>query len=109
MEALHLGCAFDLKVPDRKRNDILALVAMVNEQLWIGHFGIWDAEGVMIYRHSLLLTGGLEPGRQQCEALLNAAVTSCERFYQAFQFVLWAGKSPREAMDAAMFETSGEA
>ena len=37
------------------------------------------------------------------------AVTSCERFYQAFQFVLWAGKSAREALDAAMFETSGQA
>ena len=58
---------------------------------------------------ALLLLGVRRGGRQQCEALHNAAVTSCERFYQAFQFVLWAGKSPREAMDAAMFETSGEA
>ncbi len=109
VEALHLGCAFDFKVPDRRRAEILALVSLVNEQLWIGHFGLWDSEGVMIYRHSLLLTGGLEPNRAQCESLLNAAVTSCERFYQAFQFVLWAGKSAREALDTAMFETTGEA
>ncbi len=27
----------------------------------------------------------------------------------AFQFVVWAGKPAREALDAAMFETSGEA
>ncbi len=26
-----------------------------------------------------------------------------------FQFVIWAGKSAREAIDAAMFETVGEA
>jgi hypothetical protein len=109
VEALHLGCAFDLKTPDRRRAEILNLVALVNEQLWIGHFGLWESEGVIIFRHSLLLTGGMEPNRQQCESLLHAAVTSCERFYQAFQFVLWAGRNAREALDAVLFETAGEA
>jgi hypothetical protein len=34
---------------------------------------------------------------------------ACDRYYQAFQFVVWAGKSAREAMDSALFETAGEA
>ena len=46
---------------------------------------------------------------RQCEAILKTAVLACDRYYQAFQFVLWAGKSAREAMESAMFETSGEA
>ena len=33
----------------------------------------------------------------------------CERYYPAFQFVVWAGKSASEAMSAAMFDTEGEA
>ena len=37
------------------------------------------------------------------------AVSACDRYYQAFQFILWAGKSAREALDGAMFETQGEA
>jgi hypothetical protein len=41
--------------------------------------------------------------------LLNIAVEACNRHYQAFQFVLWAGKSPAEALAASMFETAGEA
>jgi hypothetical protein len=41
--------------------------------------------------------------------VLGTAVDTCERYFPAFQFVLWAGKSAREALDAAMFETSGEA
>jgi hypothetical protein len=36
VEAIHLACAFDLKVPDRRRAEILQLVALVNEQLWVG-------------------------------------------------------------------------
>jgi hypothetical protein len=40
---------------------------------------------------------------------LENAVSAAERYYPAFQFVIWAGKSAREAMDAALFETAGEA
>ena len=41
--------------------------------------------------------------------LLDAALDTSERYFQAFQFVVWAGKSAREALDAAMFDTAGEA
>lgn len=109
MEALHLGCAFDIKVSERRRPELLNLIALINEQLWVGHFGLWDQDGVVIYRHSLLATGGAQPNRDQCEAALRAAIEACERYYQAFQFVIWAGRNAREAMEAALFETVGEA
>ncbi len=109
MEALHLGCAFDLKVSERRRPELLNLIALINEQLWVGHFGLWDRDGVMIFRHAILLTGGTQPNREQCEAALKAAIEACERYYQAVQFVIWAGRSAREALDSALFETVGEA
>jgi hypothetical protein len=62
-----------------------------------------------MFRHALVLTGGITAADAQCEALLGMALNSCERHYQAFQFVLWAGKSPREALESIMFETRGEA
>jgi hypothetical protein len=109
VEALHIACAFDLKVPERRRGEILQLVSLVNEQLWVGHFDLWTAENVVMYRHALILAGGAEPTHGQCEMLMKAAIDACERYYQAFQFVLWAGKSSREALDAVLFETEGEA
>lgn len=109
LEALHVGCAFDLKVPDRRRATILGLVSLINEQLWIGHFDLWSTENVVMFRHSLLMSGGADPDGRQCEAILKMAVAACDRYYQAFQFVLWAGKTPREALDSVMFETEGEA
>ena len=105
-EALHVGCAFDIKFNERRRAEILNLVSIVNEQLWIGHFGLWEKEGVIIFRHSMLLAGGAEASRGQCEAVLQAAISACERYYQAFQFVIWAGRNAREALDAALFETA---
>ena len=41
--------------------------------------------------------------------LIEVAISECERFYPAFQFVLWGGKSAEEAIAAAMLETQGEA
>jgi hypothetical protein len=109
MEALHIACAFDLKIPARRKAVIGELVGRINEQLWIGHFDLWNREDVVMFRHSLLLTGGAEPNGSQCEALMKMAIDSCDRYFQAFQFVLWAGKSPAEAMAVTMFETIGEA
>ena len=109
IEALHLACAFDLKVPERRRSEVQQLIALVNEQLWIGHFDLWTQDGMVMFRHALVLAGGVEATAQQCQALLSSALEGCEGYFPAFQFVVCAGKPAREALDAAMFETSGEA
>ena len=109
IEALHLACAFDMKVPERRRAEVQVLITLINERLWVGHFDLWIKEGIVMYRHALVLPGGTEASGKQCEALLGTALDTCERYFTAFQFVVWAGKLAREALDAAMFETSGEA
>jgi len=109
VEALHLACAFDLKVSDARKTEVVRLLALVNEQLWMGHFDLWNQEGVVMFRQSLLLAGGSEATSTQIEAMLANALENCERYYQAFQFVVWAGKSAAEAIAMAMFETAGEA
>ncbi len=109
VEALHLACAFDMRVPDARRNEIYRLIAMINEQLWLGHYDLWSHEGVVMFRHGLLLSGGVEPSSEQCAALIENAIETGERYYQAFQFVLWAGKTAEEAIESCLFETAGEA
>jgi hypothetical protein len=89
--------------------EALHLVALINEQMWIGHFDIWQHNGVVMFRHALVLAGGVSASDRQCEAVLGSALDSCERYFPAFQYVVWAGKSARESMDATLFETAGEA
>jgi hypothetical protein len=109
IEALHLACTFDMKIPDARRAEVQKLIALVNEQLWIGHFDIWMQSGLIMFRQALPLNGGLTATNLQCEAMLAGAVDASERYFPAMQFVVWAGKSAKEAMAAAMFETEGEA
>ncbi|MBX9709430.1 MAG: YbjN domain-containing protein [Xanthobacteraceae bacterium] len=109
IDALHLACAFDLKIPEGRRAEVQRLVAAINEQLWLGHFDIWTQSGLVMYRQALLLPGGMAATNAQCEIMFETAVLACERYFPAFQFVMWAGKSAAEAMAAAMFDTAGEA
>jgi hypothetical protein len=87
----------------------MRLISGINEQMWIGHFDLWEGEGVVMYRQVLLLSGGAEPTSAQVERLLLTAVEACERYFQSFQFVVWAGKSAPDALRTAMFETAGQA
>jgi hypothetical protein len=108
LESLHLACAFDFKVPDQRLSEVYKLVAQINEQLWLGHFDVWTQEGLIMFRQGLMLNGALATP-SQCEALLRAALEACERYYQAFQFVVWAGRDSREAIASTVFETEGQA
>jgi hypothetical protein len=109
IEALHVACAFEIKVPERSQREVNRLIAMINAQLWLGHFDLWPADGLVMHRHALLLSGGVEATSGQCKVLLLSALDMCERYYPAFQFVVWAGEGAREALEAAMFETAGQA
>jgi hypothetical protein len=108
LEALHIACAFEFKVPDNRLGEIYKLIAQINEQLWLGHFDYWSQEGLIMFRQALMLNGA-DARPPQCEALLRAALEACERYYQAFQFVVWAGRDSREALASTMFATEGQA
>ncbi|RNH62654.1 hypothetical protein D1F75_00160, partial [Staphylococcus aureus] len=88
IDALHLACAFDMKIPEARRSEVQRLIAAINEQLWIGHFDVWLTTGSVMYRQALLLPGGMTASPAQCELMLEGALHACERYYPALQFVV---------------------
>jgi hypothetical protein len=101
----------DIKVSDERRAAMYETLALVNEQLWVGHFELWSSSGILLYRHAAMIDGE-EEGTMSlaaAELLVESAVDECERFYPVFQFVLWGGKTPKDALAAALVETQGEA
>jgi hypothetical protein len=101
----------DIRVQADKRGVLYETMGLINEQLWIGHFEMWASSGMLLFRHAALLDGSADAALtvEQAETLVEAAVDECERFYPVFQFVLWADKTPQEAIAAALIETQGEA
>ncbi|HEX8193929.1 MAG TPA: YbjN domain-containing protein [Allosphingosinicella sp.] len=101
----------DVRVANDKRAAIYETIGLINEQLWLGHFELWSTSGLVLFRHAALIENedGGTLTLQQAETLVEAAIEECERFYPVFQFVLWADKTPQEAIAAALIETQGEA
>ena len=109
ISAMAFTCAFDMKVPAEARDKLYELLALANDRLWIGHFGIESEDGVPVFRHSVLLRGAQGASAESLEDMVDIAITECERFFPAFQFVLWGGKSPADALAASMLDCVGEA
>ncbi|HSM52911.1 MAG TPA: YbjN domain-containing protein [Erythrobacter sp.] len=106
---LQLLCLPDIRVSDDKRKQAYELLALVNEQMWLGHFDIWSNGNVLLYRHGALLGDEGLLSIDQAQALVETAIDECDRFYPAFQFVLWGDKSPRSALESALVDAAGEA
>ena len=106
---LQFLCLPEIRVAQEKRNSAYELLSLVNEQMWLGHFDIWSNCDVLLYRHGVLLGDEGMLSIQQAQALVETAIDECDRFYPAFQFVLWGDKAPRDALDAAMVDAAGEA
>ena len=109
VNAVHFTCAFDMRIPLNRRHDVFELLALVNEKLWLGHFGIWEQDGPPMFRHAMPMRGTAGPTLEQMEDVVETAILECERFYPAFQYVMWGGKDAQEAVTAAMVDTVGEA
>jgi hypothetical protein len=106
---LQLLCLPDIRVPDDKRGAMFEVLALVNEQVWLGHFDVWSSGGVLLYRHGLMLGDDGLLSLAQAQAAVEAAIDECDRFYPAFQFILWGDKTPAEALASAMVDAAGEA
>lgn len=109
ISALHFSCGFDMKVTKGRRSAVYELLALANEKLWLGHFDISAEDNSPAFRHAVLLRGVLAASAEQVEDLVDIALSECERFYPAFQLVLWGGKTAAQAIAAAMIDPVGEA
>lgn len=100
----------DIRVTDERRAAVYEAIGLINEQLWVGHFELWSSSGILLYRHAAMIEGeGGMLSLASAELMVESAIDECERFYPVFQFVMWGGKSPKEALAAAMTDTQGEA
>jgi hypothetical protein len=106
--ALQITCSIDIRAPKERRSLVHELLAILNDRLGVGHFDIGLLNGTPSYRHTLLLRGG-GLSVEQIEDLVDIALFEMDRFYPAFQYVVWGGQSPVDAIAAVVFETVGEA
>jgi hypothetical protein len=106
---LQLICLPDIRITEDKRAPMFEVLTLVNEQMWLGHFDVWSNGMVLLYRHAMLLGDDGLLSIAQAQIAVEAAIDECDRFYPAFQFILWGDKSPAEALASALVDAAGEA
>ena len=108
-ETLRLICSFEMEPPEEKLKDLHETLNVANDRCWTGAFTFWEDQKLMVYRYGLVSTGGQIATAEQIDAMISSAVLTAEKYYPAFQLVVYDNQSPNKAMQVAIAEAYGHA
>lgn len=108
-ETLRLICTHDLDPPEDRLPALMAALNAANDRCWSGNFTWWAAQKLMVFRYGLICSGGQVAAPEQIATMIEAAIGASERFYPAFQLVVWGDMAVDEAMKVAIAEAYGRA
>lgn len=109
IDGLHMGIAFDFRPPKERIDELEKLLRLINEQLWMGHFEYWGNSDILMFRYGTLVADGQNFTDRQCHMIINHSIETCEQYYAAFQFTLWANKTAEQALMACLLDITGSA
>ena len=108
-ETLRLICSFEMEPPTEKLKDLYETLNVANDRCWTGAFTFWEEQRLMVYRYGLVLAGGQIATAEQIDTMISSSVLAAEKYYPAFQLVIYDNQSPDRAMQVAIAEAYGHA
>lgn len=110
LPAVLFTLAFPIQAPKERMDAFRQLAALINENLWLGHFDIWSDDGGVVFRHAIAMIGRSELMEGEVHAMMAACLDAADRLQPAFALLLAnPGCSPEDAADAALLDVVGEA
>ncbi len=103
IRAISFTITFDLKFPQLKIIKAYELIGLINEKLWLGHFDITSKNGIPAFRHTILSNSDNDFLHKKLENLVDIALYECEKYYPAFQHVLFDEIEPSESISFTNF------
>ncbi len=107
-EQVQVFLLFEGRMPGGRTDDICRLMSLLNERLASGHFDYWDKNRGLVYRDAASFRGGAKLGTEQAMDMIAHALDAAERGYPACQYVIWAGKSPEDALTSALVDLAAQ-
>ena len=84
MNCLHISCLINLKQEQSNLPNIFELLALINEDIWVGHFSYWEETKMPIFKHSIFIDDEEFNFTGKLSQIINIAITECERAYPIF-------------------------
>ncbi|MBP5698672.1 MAG: YbjN domain-containing protein [Alphaproteobacteria bacterium] len=100
MRCLHISCLLNMKTTTVDRVKMFELLALLNENLWLGHFSYWSEQKMPIFKHSIILQDDEELFADKITKIIELAIMECERVYPIFNAVMKQNISPDQALYA---------
>lgn len=98
LKCLHFSCLMNINVDVCDLSKVFELLALVNENLWIGHFSYWSEHKMPIFKHSVILQDNEEQFEEKLNQIIEIAVNECEHMYPVFNAVITQHISPQQAL-----------
>ncbi len=100
MRCLHISCLLNMETAAVDRGKMFELLALLNENLWLGHFSYWSEQKMPIFKHSLILQDTEELFTSKISKIIELSIMECERVYPIFNAVMRQNISPMQALYA---------
>ena len=98
LRCLHISCLMNINAEISDCSRIFELLALVNENLWLGHFSFWSAHKMPIFKHSVIINPEEQDFSNKLEQIVEIAVNECEQMYPVFDAVITGHISPQQAL-----------
>ena len=97
LKCLHLSCFMDIPNKNCDKSRIFELLALINENLWLGHFSYWSEHDMPVFKHSIIVDQDFN-FEEKLSQVIDIAVNECEQMYPVFQAVLVQNIAPKQVL-----------
>ena len=75
LSLMQFCCVCEMRIAQGRRPAVNELLALVNDKLWLGHFGFSPEDNLLTFRQTVLLRGARGASVEQLEDLVDIAIT----------------------------------
>lgn len=109
LSALQFSITYNLSIPDDKKLQIAQTLLTINQNLWMGHFGLTKEDLSPCFRQTCMMRGIVNKSfSEHIEDLVDISLAQCERYYPAFDLLANTHAANDQHISLALMDTMGE-
>ncbi len=106
---LKASAMINLAIPEERKPAVLEAMNLINENLEMGYFSVWNDTNIISFSQSHMLGKNVADNIEAYERLTLNIISQSNEYYPILEFVIQSGKSAREAINLALIQCEGQA
>jgi len=98
LKCLQISCFINIENKSCDTARIFELLALINEDLWLGHFSYWSVHKIPVFKHTVIVDSQDHFSEEKIAQIIDIAITECEQMYPVFQAVITQNLSPKQVL-----------